>query len=131
MKTCKVKEQCFGLTFIATGKDTNGAYFLSETIVPAGDPGPPSHFHSFEDESFFLQSGQLTFIIDRKEHLLKEGDFISIEKGETHTWKNDLYTDAKLLIIFSPAGIENMFRALEGDMFSMKEIGKKYGTHFF
>ncbi len=125
-----MKRNYFGLRFIATGNETGGKYFLSETTIPAGDPGPPMHTHSKEDESFYLKSGQLLFHVNGKEIELKEGEFLNIEKGERHSWKNDSNTDAELIVIFAPAGIEKMFVELDEDMAGIKEIGLKYGTDF-
>ncbi|MCG8387221.1 MAG: cupin domain-containing protein [Cytophagales bacterium] len=130
MKKSKANKNYFGLNFIATGNETNGKYFLSQTTVPAGDPGPPIHSHSKEDESFFLIRGQLIFIIDGKEVELDEGNFLNIEKGERHTWRNDANVDAEMIITFAPAGIENMFIELDRDASKIKEIGMKYGTAF-
>ena len=58
MKKTSTNKYYFGLKFIATGDDTNGRYFMSETIIPAGDFGPPLHSHLNEDESFYLKKGQ-------------------------------------------------------------------------
>ncbi len=130
MKRTNVIENYFGLNFIATGNETNGKYFLSETVIPAGDSGPPIHFHSNEDESFFLKSGRLKFIVNDEEMELNAGDFLNIEKGERHTWKNETEEDAALIVTFAPAGIEQMFVELDNDMSRIKEIGIKYGTVF-
>lgn len=75
MKKAKSNSVYFGLNFIATGDETNGKYFLSETIIPAGDPGPPLHTHSNEDESFFLKSGELIFYINGEKITLTAGEF--------------------------------------------------------
>ncbi len=104
-KTSDIRHH-FGINFIATAAETNGKYFLSETVIPAGDSGPPIHTHSNEDESFFLQRGKLIFIINDQEIELKEGEFLNIEKGERHSWKNESDEDAKLIVTFAPAGIE-------------------------
>lgn len=40
-------------TFLATGKETNNAFFQFEAVVPPGG-GPPPHTHSREDESFYI-----------------------------------------------------------------------------
>ena len=130
MKIKKSKETFFSLTYLATGDETDGKFFLSETIIPAGDNGPPTHIHSKEDEGFYLKKGNLTFIIDGKEIELKEGEYLNIEKGEKHTWRNKTEFDAELLVTFVPAGIENMFRELEQNMSDIKRIGLKYGTDF-
>ena len=130
MKKIKKTRNYFGLNFIATGNDTNGRYFLSQTIIPAGDSGPPIHSHSNEDESFFLKNGQLKFIVNDEEIELNTGEFLNIESGERHAWKNESNEDAELIVTFAPAGIENMFIELDKDMSRIKEIGMKYGTLF-
>lgn len=130
MKIKKLKETYFGLTFLATGKETNGKYFLSETIIPAGDNGPPIHFHSKEDEGFYLKKGKLHFNVNGEEIELNEGEYLNIEKGEEHTWQNKTEFDAELIVTFAPAGIENMFKELEQNRSNIKKIGQKYGTEF-
>jgi hypothetical protein len=40
-------------TFLFTGTQTNGAYFIMEAIIPPGG-GPPLHIHHCEEESFYL-----------------------------------------------------------------------------
>ncbi len=130
MKIKKSREVYFGLTFLATGKETDGKYFLSETIVPSRDPGPPVDTHSKENEGFHLRSGTLIFMVDGEEIKLNEGEYLNIEKGEEHTWRNESDSDAELIVTFVPAGIENMFKELEQNMENMKKIGHKYGTEF-
>ncbi len=130
MKINRLHENYFGLTFIATGKETDGKYFLSKTTIPAGDVGPPVHSHSKEAEGFYLESGELTFIVDGKEIKLKTGEYLNIEKGEKHFWKNESNSDVQLIVTFVPAGIENMFKELDRDMQNIKKIGEKYGTDF-
>ncbi len=130
MNIKKSKETFFGLTFLATGNETDGKYFLCETKIPAGDNGPPIHFHSNENEGFYLRKGKLKFIVDAKEIELNEGQFLNIEKGEKHTWRNETNFGAELIVTFVPAGIENMFKELEQNMSDIKKIGKRYGTEF-
>ena len=130
MKINQSQETYFGLTFLATGKETDGKYFLSHTTIPAGDDGPPIHFHANEDEGFYLKKGELNFLVDGKEIRLKEGEFLNIQKGEKHTWQNKTEFDAELMVTFVPAGIEHMFKELEQNISDMREIGKKYGTDF-
>ena len=130
MKKFQSNRNYFGLDFIATGEETNGMYFLSETTIPAGDSGPPVHTHSREDESFYLKKGQLIFTINGKDIELNEGEFLNIERGEKHTWRNVSNIDAALIVTFAPAGIEKMFIELDNDISNIKSIGRKYGTDF-
>ena len=130
MNIKKTKKTFFGLTFLATGNETGGKLFLSETTIPAGDNGPPMHFHKYEDEGFYQSKGKLKFYVDGKEIELEQGQYLKIEKGENHTWQNETEFDAELLITFVPAGIENMFKELEQNISDIKAIGQKYGTEF-
>ena len=131
MKKNTTRKTYFGLRFIATGEDTNGKYFLSQTTVPAGDQGPPIHTHSYEDEGFYLVKGKLIFEVNGKEIELKEGEFLNVQKGESHTWRNNTSQDAELIVNFVPAGIENMFIELDSSMDQIGQIGLKYGTKFY
>ena len=130
MKIKKSREVYFGLTFLATGKETDGKYFLSETTVTSGDPSPPVHTHSKEDEDFYLRSGTLTLVVDGEEIKLNEGEYLNIEKGGKHTWRNESNLDAELIVTFVPDGIEDMYKELDRNMANVKEIGQKYGTEF-
>lgn len=130
MKTGDANNTFFGLRFIATADETNGQYFLSTTTIPAQDPGPPMHAHAHEDESFYLQKGSLKFTLNGKEIRLKQGEFLHVERGERHTWRNDSQEEAEVLVIFTPAGIERMFVELDNHMSQIKEIGLKFGTNF-
>ncbi len=52
-------------TFLVTGAQTNGAYFIMEAIVPPGG-GPPPHIHHREEESFYLLEGTLDITLGEK-----------------------------------------------------------------
>jgi len=95
------------LTFIATGKDTNGKYALIETIMRKGLE-PPGHTHTLEDESFYVLEGEMLFTVGGKEKLLKAGDHIYLPRNIPHGFK--IQTDtAKYLLQVAPAGLEEMF----------------------
>ncbi len=130
MEIRKSSETYFGLSFIATGRDTNGKYFLSQAVIPAGDSGPPLHTHTNEDEGFYLKKGKLTFLVNGRKIVLKAGEYLNIESGEEHTWRNDSQSEAELFIIFTPAGIEHMFKELDQNLGDIKVIGERFGTQF-
>src|SRR6185437_2441197 len=47
------------IQFLITGKQTGGAVFIAEVLVPPGCGNPP-HIHRREQETFYLQHGTLT-----------------------------------------------------------------------
>ena len=96
------------LTFIITGKDTGGAFFLAEMSVPPGG-GPPLHLHHREDESFHILEGTLTVRVGDDTISASPGDFAFLPRGIAHSFKNNGDVTAKALVLITPAGLENYF----------------------
>ena len=96
------------ITFLITGAETNGAFFMAEVSVAPGG-GPPPHVHSREDESFYLQQGMLAVQVGAKTMNLSPGDFVHMPRGVAHSFKNVGDETAKLLMVATPAGLENYF----------------------
>lgn len=94
---------------LATGDETNKAFFQFEAIVPKGG-GPPPHVHSREDESFYVVRGNLEILIGDSLYQAKAGDFVYIPRGTTHRFKNTGAGTAVQLVTFVPAGMEGFFR---------------------
>jgi quercetin dioxygenase-like cupin family protein len=94
--------------FLAVGEDTDGKYATFEAIVPPGS-GPPPHIHSREEESFLVLEGQMTFQLGEDRIVAEAGTFLNMPVGSLHSFKNDTYKQAKLLISIAPAGLEEMF----------------------
>jgi quercetin dioxygenase-like cupin family protein len=92
-------------TFKAIGEDTGDAYALFEVIV-APQGGTPPHRHSHEQESFFVQDGEIEFQLDDQTMTATAGTFLYSPKGQLHRFTNTTHTSAKLLIWVTPAGFE-------------------------
>ena len=95
--------------FLATGEETNNAFFQFEAIVPTGG-GPPPHIHRREDESFYVVSGVLEILVGDSTYEAKAGDFVFIPRGTVHRFKNLGATESVQLVTFVPAGMEGYFR---------------------
>lgn len=96
------------MTFIITGKDTGGAFFLAEmSVLPGG--GPPPHIHSREDESFHVLEGTLTVRVGENTITASAGDFAFLPRGIAHSFKNNGDVTAKAMVLVTPAGLENYF----------------------
>ena len=96
-------------SLLATGEETNKAFFQFEAIVPK-DGGPPPHVHSREDESFYVVSGSLEILLGEETHQAKRGDFVYIPRGTVHRFKNVGSDTAVQLVTFVPAGMEKFFQ---------------------
>jgi quercetin dioxygenase-like cupin family protein len=95
--------------FLATGEETNNAFFQFEAIVPTGG-GPPPHIHSREDESFYVVSGVLEILVGDSTYQAQAGDYVFIPRGTVHRFKNLGSTESVQLVTFVPAGMEGYFR---------------------
>jgi quercetin dioxygenase-like cupin family protein len=95
-------------TFLVTGEQTGGAYFVMEALVPPGG-GPPPHIHRNEDETFYIVEGQCTIEIGDRTVLAKAGDFVNIPRGTVHCFRNDGTITARMILTFTPSGMEGFF----------------------
>ncbi|MGO9323322.1 MAG: quercetin 2,3-dioxygenase [Terracidiphilus sp.] len=96
------------MTFLATGKETSGAFFLAEIEVAPGG-GTPPHIHHREDEAFHLLEGSLTIQVGGNTITASAGDFAFLPRGIAHSFKNDGDGCAKALVLTTPAGLEGFF----------------------
>jgi quercetin dioxygenase-like cupin family protein len=95
-------------TFLVTGEETNGAYFAMEAIVPPGG-GPPPHIHTREDETFYVLEGEIEFVLGDDVVTATAGDFVNVPRGTVHCFRNTGTQGARLILTFTPAGIEHFF----------------------
>ena len=96
------------MTFLATGADTDGAFFLAEICVAPGG-GTPPHIHQLEDESFQVIEGMLTIQVGENTINAQAGDFAFLPRGIAHSFKNMGERSAKALVLTTPAGLEGFF----------------------
>lgn len=94
--------------FLVTGAESGGKYFAMEAIVPPGG-GPPPHIHRNEDETFYVLEGEVEFLLG--DQLVKgtAGDFVNVPRGIVHRFHNAGAARARLILTFTPAGIEKFF----------------------
>jgi mannose-6-phosphate isomerase-like protein (cupin superfamily) len=98
-------------TFKATGKQTNSQFTLIEQVVHP-QSGPPPHVHHREDEVFYVLNGKFSFLSGDKQGVFDTGATIYIPKGTLHTFKNIDEQKGRLLVLITPAGLEEFFYAI-------------------
>ena len=118
---------------VAGGEATDGAYCLFEAIVPP-DAGPPPHMQTREEELFYVLEGEITFYGEEGATVAPAGSMVNIPKGAPHRFHNETDTTARMLMLFSPAGIEEMFFDMididDDDLPALGEAAAKYGVRF-
>ena len=120
---------------ILTGEDTNGAFALSEQpLVPRALAGP-LHRHANEDGFIHVVRGCIGAQVNGTVVRAEEGSTVLVPRGMTHTFWNDADEPARVLEMFTPAGLEAWFKELAeivtSGSFTLDEIvssGRRYGT---
>lgn len=94
-----------------SSKDTKGQLTVFE-YTGNEKGGPPLHVHLYQDEIFYVLSGDYLFQLDNEQHQLAEGDIIFLPRNVPHTFAQ-LTDKGKMLYFFSPSGkMEDYFRVL-------------------
>ena len=96
------------VVFKARGEQTEGTLTAFETVVASGD-GPPLHTHANEDESLYVLDGEVRFKLGDEIRAAPAGSFVFIPRGAPHTWQNVGDGRARMLIHFTPSGMERFF----------------------
>jgi quercetin dioxygenase-like cupin family protein len=97
-------------TIKATAEQTGGQYTLVEILAPDGFASP-LHVHHFEDESFWILEGEMTFYVGDQTIKAQPGSFLLGPKEIPHAFTVDS-GPARLLFVLSPAGFENLIREM-------------------
>ena len=129
------------MAFKASGKDTGGAYALTDSVVPPGG-GPPSHLHHREDEAFWVLEGELEVTAGGTTFGASSGSFVHLPKGVPHAYRNVGTGPARFLTLMVPAGLEGFFEEVgkpgsdvsspqpfeEEDIERLLAVAPKYGV---
>jgi quercetin dioxygenase-like cupin family protein len=95
--------------WLATTRDTGGAFALAEVEVRAGAE-PPPHVHANEEESFYVLEGELDFVVDGETLRLRAGDFAVLPRGRVHGFRVRSER-ARMLLLVTPGGLDEAFIA--------------------
>lgn len=95
-------------TFKADGEATAGAFAFWEAVVPP-QAGPPPHIHQGEDEAYYVLEGELEVLDGDRTITVSAGSFVYVPRGTLHTFKNVGNRPSRMVILVTPAGLENFF----------------------
>jgi len=96
------------ITFKVRGHETHGALLALETVA-ASEEGPPLHTHTDEDEFLYVLDGRFQFRLEDEVREAPAGTCMYIRRGVPHTWRNVSDGPARMLAVFTPAGMEAFF----------------------
>ena len=132
---------------LLSGKQTQGAIAVIEMLIPPQN-GPVPHEHKAFQENFYVLEGEVQVKSETQTYLAPTGSLITIPlNGPIHCFKNISASNAKLLCIVAPAGLDEFFmeigkpvaagtflpaKELSADeKDNMREIAEKYGQKIY
>jgi quercetin dioxygenase-like cupin family protein len=91
-----------------TLKASSPDFGAMKVTIEAGSE-PPMHFHSREEEYYYVLDGELTYHVDGKVLRAGPGAFVFLPRGVPHTLTVEGTGRAEVLLMVTPGGFERMF----------------------
>ena len=114
------------ITHKVRGEQSGGGISMFESRIPPGE-GPPLHVHANEEEVLYVLEGDFRFRLRDEVVAAPAGSLMFIPRGVPHTWQNAGDDYGRLLVIFTPAGMERFFDLAEGDRAAFETLGRELG----
>jgi mannose-6-phosphate isomerase-like protein (cupin superfamily) len=92
---------------------SGNAFSLTEIIV-APQAGPPLHIHHDADEVLFVLEGIVDFVCDNQRFRTGPGGLAAVPKGVPHAFRNFENTAARMIVLLSPGGFEQIMHTMKG-----------------
>jgi len=123
--------------FYLTGEETGGRFTQWLEITPP-EAGPPLHYHTNEDEWFYVVEGRVSFFSDGEWQEVGPGASVWCPRGSIHAFKNTGDAPSRMLLTTAPSGFEIFFAKAAAefgkpggpDMARAMEIAAEHGIHF-
>ena len=96
------------ITLAFRGEETGGRLMALMTIAAPGE-GPPLHTHANEDECLVVLDGRMRFRLGDDIEDAPAGSLVFVPRGAVHTWQNIGDSSARMLVLFTPSGMERFF----------------------
>jgi quercetin dioxygenase-like cupin family protein len=118
------------ITFIVRGEQSDGELAAMEAVNAVGE-GPPLHLHGREHETIYVLEGEFRWKLGDEVRVAGPGSFVFIPRGVPHTWQVIGDRPGRMLVTFSPAGMEGFFEQLssmtEFDLDTFRAAAAEHG----
>jgi mannose-6-phosphate isomerase-like protein (cupin superfamily) len=119
---------------MVSSEDTDGDLLMYDTVRHEKG-GPAFHLHHNQDEWFYVISGEFIIKVGDDVFTLKAGDSAFAPRTIPHTFANVSDGEARMLVLFQPAGsMENFFKEMSKlgssvlkDQAVLKDLWKRHG----
>jgi quercetin dioxygenase-like cupin family protein len=118
------------IDFLVRGEQSDGRLAVIDVINGPGE-GPPLHSHGREDETMYILEGQFRFKLGDELGTAGPGSYVYVPRGVPHTWQIVGDRPGRMLVTFTPAGMEGFFDELsamtEFDLDSFRAAAAEHG----
>lgn len=101
---------------------THGSFSLHDNILPAQSTGPRPHLHRQHDETFYVLSGELTVQAGARRVKAQPGACVVVPRGVVHQPSNAREQPVHILLLFSPAGMDDFFIQTAAGKFPLQHL---------
>ena len=105
---------------LLAGEHTGGQLAMFRSSAPAG-AASPAHVHSREDEIVLMLGGSATFWSGERRFEVEEGGVAFLPREVPHAYR--ITSDAEMLALSTPSGLEGFFRGAGHDLRTPKLEG--------
>jgi len=97
----------------AESADTDGELGVVDVVLQPGALGAAPHIHREHAEHFHVLEGAITFDTDDGVKVMGADGIVSVPRGAVHGFRNSGDVAARVRLLFTPAGYEDYFRAID------------------
>ncbi len=120
--------------YLSTSPLTDDAMGIYRVMIAPRSPGAGLHYHQRMTETFEIQKGTLSIMLDGKSVEAKEGDFVLVSPGCVHGFANRGQVPVVFTLSFTPAlaregffeGLAKLVGGQELDKDAMLALMEKY-----
>ncbi len=87
----------YGPKYLTTGPRVD----YGIVVITPGETHP-CHKHTIQEESFLVLEGECAVYVDGEKVVIKQGDYLRCEPGESHLFTNETDTDFKAVFTKAP-----------------------------
>lgn len=95
-------------TVLVDGEVSGGSMAVLEVLVPHGG-GPPPHVHTDADELLVVLEGTVVISVGENRQQVSQGGLVFVNRGVSHGFINRALESARMLLCYSPSGMERFF----------------------
>jgi quercetin dioxygenase-like cupin family protein len=94
---------------LLSGFETERQFSMTELSIPVGW-GPPPHVHNREHEYFYVLEGEITFYVNGKPMVARQGCAVMGPRGMEHFFRNTGDATARMLVMTTPGNFDQFVR---------------------